>query len=183
MKLDRKFYMQDAYCLAQALLGKVLCIKQGDNIHKYRIIETEAYGGVTDRASHAYQNKRTMRTETLYLIGGCVYVYLIYGMYHMFNITANNKEIPEAVLIRAVEPLADIKEKTNGPGKLCRALAIDKGDNTLDLTTSNRMYLEDDDFVLDEIVHTKRINIDYAKEDKDRLWRFYIKDNPYVSKI
>ncbi len=184
MRLKRSFYTNDVYHLGKALLGKVLCIKEGNSIKRYRIVETESYGGATDRASHAYQYRRTKRTKPLYLIGGCVYIYLIYGMYYMLNITANKKEVPEAVLVRALEPLVhqNGKIKTNGPGKLCKYLGIDKAFNQLDLTTSDILYLEDDGYIVSEIVETKRINIDYAEEDKDRLWRFYIKNNLYVSK-
>ncbi len=184
MRLERDFYLQDAYNLAKSLLGKVLCIRKDNSLAKYRIVETEAYGGATDRACHAYNYRRTSRTETLYLIGGCVYVYFIYGMYHMLNITANKKDVPEAVLIRALEPLDKTNNKslTNGPGKLCKTLGIDKKYNELDLTESSDLYILDDGFISDDIIATKRINIDYAKEDKDRLWRFYLNNNPYVSK-
>ncbi len=102
----------------------------------------------------------------------------------MLNITANIKDIPEAVLIRAVEPILFSGENltTNDPGKLCKYLGIDKSFNTLDLVTSKQLYLEEDDYKITEIISTKRINIDYAQEDKDRLWRFYIKESNHVSK-
>lgn len=184
MQLGREFFTQDAYLLAQTLLGKILCICVDENIKKFRIVETEAYGGAYDRACHAYNFRRTKRTEALYLPGGHVYIYLIYGMYYMLNITASIKDTPEAVLIRAVEPLYfnDKKITTNGPGKLCKQLGIDKSFNTLDLVSSDLLYLEEDSHKIFEIVTTKRINIDYALEDKNRLWRFYIKGNNHVSK-
>lgn len=182
MRLGRDFYLNNAYNLAQNLLGKVLCIKKDGNITHYRIVETEAYGGATDKASHAYNYRFTNRTKPLYLVGGCLYVYLIYGMYYMLNITANVANNPEAVLIRALEPLDNKKEQTNGPGKLCKVLNIDKSFNGLDLTISENIYIEDDGYRCPDIIATKRINIDYAMEDKDKLWRFYIKENPYVSK-
>jgi DNA-3-methyladenine glycosylase len=178
MRLQRDFYLTDAYNLAQNLLGKVLCL---DN-KSFRIVETESYGGAYDRACHAYNYRRTERTKPLYLIGGCLYIYLIYGMYYMLNITANLDSVPEAVLIRAVEPLSFCEGKTDGPGKLCKTLNIDKRFNSLDLVESENMYIIDDGYFVKDIVETKRINIDYALEDKDRLWRFYIKDNPYISK-
>ncbi|CAJ0754210.1 11887_t:CDS:2 [Entrophospora sp. SA101] len=128
--------------------------------------------------------------------GGCAYVCLIYGMYYCFNTASSTKGDPQGVLIHAVEPLGhhtipvtslhNEKKKfhyyTNGPGKLCRALNIDISLNHTDLTTSGLIYIEDQpEPSQDKIVVTKRINIDYAGADKDRLWRFYIKDNPFVS--
>ncbi|MDF2698498.1 MAG: 3-methyladenine glycosylase [Haloplasmataceae bacterium] len=181
MRLNRDFYTTDAYTLAINLLGKVICINQ----KRYRIVETEAYGGINDKAAHSYNNTRTSRTEVMYKAGGHVYVYLIYGMYHMLNIVASLKDNPEAVLIRAVEPLDDVEEKkqTNGPGKLCKYMGIDKTFNGLDLCTDDTMYIKNDDYYKDfEIVYSKRVNVDYAEEDKDRLWRFYIKNHPFVSK-
>ncbi len=133
----------------------------------------------------------------MYNRGGCAYVYLIYYTYYCFNIASSAEGDPQGVLIRAAEPLnhhtvpvvsqQDGRKKyhyyTNGPGKLCRALNIDISLNGVDLTTSDLIYLEDRSEVSkDEIVITKRVNIDYAGADKDRLWRFYIKDSPFVSK-
>ena len=163
-------------------------------------VETEAYMGETDKAAHAYKNRKSVRTGPLYLEGGHIYVYLIYGMYNCLNISANRENIPHCVLIRAVEPVQNLEEisqnrfgksydeltsyqrknLTNGPGKLCKALNIDRslsGKYILD----KELYIvdnEDDDF---EIVKDKRVNIDYAEEDKDNLWRFYIKNNKFVS--
>ena len=182
MRLDRSFYLLDAYNLGQKLLGKVLCIIKNKEVLRFRIVETESYGGGYDRACHAFNFKYTKRTRSLYLIGGSLYIYLIYGMHNMLNITANKENIPEAVLIRAIEPLGNNLTNTNGPGKLCKTLSIDRTFNEVDLTISDNIYLEDDGYIPKEIVYTKRINIDYAKDDKNRLWRFYIQDNPYVSK-
>ncbi len=183
MKLDKEFFTQDSYNLAISLLGKVICIKKDNEIKKYRIVETEAYGGITDKAAHSYNNKRTPRTEVMYKEGGYIYIYLIYGMYYLLNFVASVENNPDAVLIRAVEPIDEIVKpnKTNGPGKLCKYMGIDKSYYGIDVTTSSIIYVEDDGFVVDEIVKTKRINIDYAEEDKDRLWRFYIKGNKYIS--
>lgn len=184
MRLNRKFYQQDAYSLAKSLLGKVICIKINDQWKKYRIVETESYGGATDRASHAYGFKKTKRKMPMYLDGGHIYIYLIYGMYYMFNISASKEDNPEAVLIRGVDPLEfnETKSQTNGPGKLCRAMQIDKRYNEIDLVTSDIIFIEDNGYEVLDIVYRKRINIDYAKDDKDHLWRFYIKDNRHVSK-
>lgn len=178
-KMCRDFYLVDALDLAEKLLGKILVFKN----KRYRIVEVEAYRGIEDKASHTYGNRRTKRTEAMYLEGGHVYIYLIYGMYYNLNVVANVKDVPQGVLIRGVEPLDYIEEKpsTNGPGKLCRELGIDKRHYGLDLVTSDEMYIIDDDYEF-EIVESKRVNIHYAEEYKDKLWRFYIKGNKYVSK-
>lgn len=193
MKLEKNFFLVDGVTLAKNLLGKVLVRKIDNKILKARIVETEAYMGPLDKAAHSYKNRRTNRTEPMFLEGGHIYIYLIYGMYHCFNISANKKDIPEAVLIRAVEPLENIEymkqlrnvkkdeDISNGPGKLTKALAIDKNLNTLDITKSAEIWLEDDNYTITNIIETKRIGIDYAEEYKDKLWRFYISENRYVS--
>lgn len=102
---SKDFFLVDGVTLAKKLLGKILVRKIDGKIIKARIVETEAYMGPLDKAAHSYQNRRTKRTEPMFLEGGHIYIYFIYGMYYCFNITANTKDIPEAVLIRAVEPL------------------------------------------------------------------------------
>lgn len=181
MRLKREFYRQDAYTLARALLGKVLTVRG----KSCRITETEAYGGATDKAAHSYGNRRTARTEVMFLDGGHVYVYFVYGMYYMLNIVASLPEIPEAVLIRAAFPLDEpaMGHLADGPGKLCRYLDISRSDNGIDLVTSDTMSLEDDGFIPKDIVVTKRIGIGYAEEDKDRLWRFCLPEFPHSTKI
>ncbi|STO30856.1 3-methyladenine DNA glycosylase [Fusobacterium necrogenes] len=193
MKLEKNFFLVDGITLAKNLLGKVLVRKIDNKILKARIVETEAYMGPLDKAAHSYQNRRTKRTEAMFLEGGHIYIYLIYGMYYCFNISANKKDIPEAVLIRAVEPLKNIeymkqlrnikkdKDLSNGPGKLAKALSIDKTFNTLDITKNNYIWLENDDYSISSITQAKRIGIDYAEEYKDKLWRFYIPESKYVS--
>ena len=195
---DSNFFAIEATELAQKLLGKILVRKINGRIIKVKIVETEAYIGKIDRACHAHQeNKSKWKADALHNRGGCAYVYLIYGMYYCFNISSSVKGDPQGVLIRAAEPLDSntivvsshndntkkIHYYTNGPGKLCRALNIDISLNHTDLTTSDLIYLEDQSEIDKErIVITKRVNIDYAGEDKNRLWRFYIKDNPFVSR-
>lgn len=178
-RFGRDFYLVDSLDLAKKLLGKILVFKN----KRYRIVEVEAYRGVNDKGAHTYNNRRTKRTEAMYMEGGHVYIYMIYGMYYNLNVVANVKDNPQGVLIRALEPLDYKEEKPslNGPGKLTRELGIDKTQYGLDLTTSKDMYIIDDDYKF-EMVESKRVNIHYAEEDKDRLWRFYIKDNKYVSK-
>ena len=195
MKLGLEFYQRDGVNVAYDLLGKLLIRElEGQKIIT-KIVETEAYIGPEDKGCHAYQNKRTKRTEVMFGRAGYAYVYLIYGMYNCLNIVTAKKGKPEAVLIRAVELIEgldiireyrDIKSKkveelTNGPGKLCQALAIDRDLNGYDMVNGGKLYILDSDEKV-EVVTDKRINIDYAEEYRDKLWRFYIKDNSFVSR-
>lgn len=200
-KITQDFFLSDAITLAKNLLGKILVRNINDKEIKARIVETEAYMGVIDRASHSYGFRKTKRTETLYELGGTIYIYLIYGMYHCFNIVSNVKGNPEAVLIRAVEIIEghDIAKEfiakhnrnktsdhwTNGPGKLALALNIDRSLNNQQLLNNQLLRIESDNFFVEacDIIVAKRVNIDYAKEDKDHLWRFYLKNNRFVSKV
>ena len=196
-RLERDFYTRDAVTVAKELLGKIIVKKRADGIvFSGRIVETEAYMGAVDKASHSYGNRKTKRTEIMYKEGGYSYVFLIYGMYECFNVTASYEGNPEAVLIRGVEPLESKEEMfierrvkkekdiSNGPGKLTRALGITREDNGEDFVTSKRIWLEDDGYIIDskDIIETTRIGIDYAEEDALKPWRFYIKDNIFVSK-
>lgn len=210
--MDRDFFRQDAITISKSLLGKYLVRKYKNKEIITKIVETEAYMGIEDKAAHVYGDKRTERTEPLYLDGGHIYVYLIYGMYYCLNISAKIEGIPECVLIRAVEPITEIdeiarnrfnKEYTeltsyqkknicNGPGKLCKALRIDKTLNYKSIL-GNELYIVDNiedlydgisgDYNEEfDIIESKRVNIDYAEEAKDYLWRFYIKNNKHISK-
>ncbi|MBC8632620.1 DNA-3-methyladenine glycosylase [[Eubacterium] tenue] len=204
--MNIEFFRQDAITVARNLLGKYLVREYDDKKIITKIVETEAYMGIKDKAAHVFGDRRTERTEPLYQDGGHIYVYLIYGMYHCLNISANIEGIPECVLIRAVEPISEIDEISqnryskyykdlssyqrknicNGPGKLCKALKIDKNLN-FESILGNKLYIIDN-VNLDnesnqfEIIESKRVNIDYAEEAKDYLWRYYIKDNKHVSK-
>jgi DNA-3-methyladenine glycosylase len=159
------------------------------------IVETEAYLGVTDRAAHSYGGRRTSRNEATYLAGGHVYVFFIYGMYYQLNIVCGEIDTPHVVLIRAVEPVEGIemmrlrrgsmkdKNLTSGPGKLCIAFAIDRALNGEDLL-GDRIWLEDHKkFKRPEIGVGKRVGIDYAGEDAEKPWRFWVKGNEFVSKV
>lgn len=191
MKLNKDFYLCDGLVLSRSLIGKVLCRKTENGVLKARIIETEAYMGSADKAAHASKGK-TNRTAILFEDGGCAYIYLIYGMYCCLNISANRRDTPDCVLIRALEPLEGIEEMCRvrntqniknlcaGPGKLCMAMQLGREHNALDLT-GDTLWIEDDGFVVSNIASSKRINIDYAEEAVDFLWRFYIPDNPYLS--
>ena len=201
MILEKSFYSQGALELAKNLLGKTLVRKIDGRVLKGKIVETEAYIGEIDKASHAYNGRRTERTEPLFHEGVIVYVYFIYGLYYCFNVISGEKDKGEGVLIRAVEPLNEFdyisqkrfnkdfdeltsakrKTLTNGPSKLCMAYSIDKRYNYKKLYEKGDFYIEYSDEENLEIVETTRIGIDYAEEAIDFPWRFYIKGNSYIS--
>ena len=184
MRLKRDFFTRATLRVAEELLGKFIIRKYKGRKIIGKIVETEAYIGPKDKASHAYLGKITKRNLAEYLIGGHIYIYLVYGMYWQLNISTYKKGKPECVLIRALETEKD-RNLTNGPGKLCNYLKLDKSFYGEDLIKSKRIWIEDRGVYIDKnmIVKSKRIGIDYAGKWKDKLWRFYIKDNPFVSKI
>lgn len=202
MIINKEFYDRGALEISKDLLGKVLVRELDGKVLKGKIVETEAYVGAIDKACHAYNGRRTKRTEILYGESGVSYIYFIYGLYHCFNVVTNKKDIAEAVLIRAIEPLNEfdyiskvrynksfdeltkvqVKNLTNGPSKLCLAYLLDRTLNGVKLYEKGQVYITDEYSEDFEVVETKRIGIDYAEEAKDFLWRFYIKDNVYVSK-
>jgi DNA-3-methyladenine glycosylase len=195
-KLPRDFYTRsNVVTVARDLLGKLLVVptRNGARVSG-KIVEVEAYRGPQDRAAHSYGGRRTKRTETMYGIGGTAYVFFVYGMYNQFNVVTNAADAPHAVLIRAIEPVEGIDvmrrrrpgktdhSLTNGPGKLCIALDIDRKLDAADLL-GNRVWLEDGERVpRSRILSGPRIGIDYAEEWIDKPWRFWLKDNPYVSR-
>ena len=165
-RLGRKYLSQPAPELAPALLGKLLCRRTEEGVRKYRITETECYYSEEDTACHASKGK-TDRTRVLYEKGGTAYVYLCYGMHHLFNVVSGKEGFPEAVLIRGVEGY-------NGPGKLTKAMQITKELNEEDLTVSKRLWLEDDGYI-PKYRRDKRVGIDYATpEYRDILWRYIV---------
>lgn len=193
--LNKEFYLQNAQIAAKELLGKYLVREYDGKKIICKIVETEAYRGPEDKACHAYNNKCTERTKVMFEEGGKAYIYFIYGMYYCLNIVVEREGKPEAVLIRAIEPIENIEEikrnriikskkeqdLTNGPGKLCTALKIDKSLNGCDITKKGELYITEGEDI-EEVVTAKRINIDYAEEYKDKHWRFYIKGSKFVSK-
>lgn len=197
MKIDPAYYLnQDVLFLAKDLLGKVLFTKIDGEITAGIIVETEAYFGVQDKASHAYGGRRTNRTETMYSEGGISYVYLCYGMHHLFNIVSSVKDEPHAILIRAIEPLIgkEIIEFRRsmpstkaaisaGPGSAAKALGIDRSFNAKHLH-GEEVWLEDHGirYSDEEIAATPRVGIAYAQEHALLPWRFFVKGNKYVSK-
>lgn len=197
MILNDAFYQRkDVVKIAKELLGKVLVTNFNNKYTSGMIVETEAYAGVIDKASHAFNNRRTPRTETMYAKGGVAYVYLCYGIHHLFNVVTNVQDTPHAVLIRAVEPLegTDImlerrkKEKlssvlTAGPGAMSEALGIKTHHTGISLK-STEMYIEDRSINISQkqIIAATRVGIAYAREDALLLYRFFVSGNKYVSK-
>jgi DNA-3-methyladenine glycosylase len=189
--LPRSFYEQPTLEVARRLLGKYL-VRVGDSGPLVgKIVETEAYIGPEDRASHASRG-RTKRTEVMFGPAGYAYVYLIYGVHYCLNVVTEQPEYPAAVLIRAVEPLSGPYEGalgpagrrlTNGPGKVCRYFGIDRSFNGVDLCGS-LLFIEDrGEIVLpEEVVQTTRIGVEYAGRWKDKPWRFYLRPSAYVSR-
>lgn len=209
--LNKNFYERDTITVAKELLGKYLVHKVKDKIVGGKIVEVEAYTGINDKAAHVYGGKKTPRVMPMYGDAGNTYIYSIYGKYVCLNIITVKKGEPQGVLIRAIEPLfsldsmaqfrynkffnsltkKEILNLTSGPSKLCMALNITKEQN-------DKLLGENDLYILDNckntkdmierneekeglIVSSKRIGIDYAMEARDYLYRFYFKDNPYVS--
>ena len=197
MKLEHSFYNRDAHIVARELLGKILVRKTKEGTVKGRIVEVEVYKGTPesmDHACHAFPMKRTARTEVMFGEAGHAYIYLIYGMYSCLNLVCNEAQVPECVLIRALEPVDGLElmqarrrqqkpyALCSGPGKLCQAFALTKADSGISLC-GEELYVIDQakgfgEFMISE---SKRINIDYAGEAKDFLWRYTITKHPYLS--
>lgn len=192
--LDRKFYQRDTIIVAKELLGKHMVYKKGGHELIVKITDVEAYTGINDKACHTYGGKRTPRTEVMWGLAGHAYIYLIYGMYACLNVVTEEEGNPCAVLIRGVVPIKNREQMTmnrygkvyealstyqkknfsNGPGKVCLALGLSKEQNGMDFL-SDRLYIYDSGEDMPYEIHEgKRINIDYAEEAADYLWRFSI---------
>jgi DNA-3-methyladenine glycosylase len=196
-KLPYSFYQQeDVVGLAMSLLGKQLFTLINGELTGGTIVETEAYNGVIDKASHAYGGRFTTRTSTMYEAGGISYVYLCYGIHHLFNVVTATKGTPHAVLIRGLEPIVGIDTMltrrkmqslaariTAGPGALAQALGIDKKLNARDLL-GGEIWIEDKGitFTANQIVASPRVGVAYAEDHALLPYRFYLKGNKYVSK-
>ncbi len=195
--LDLSFYEhEDVTVVAQKLLGKLLCTNFGGELTKGMIVETEAYSGRDDKACHANGHKKTKRNSIMFAQGGHAYVYLIYGIHHLFNVVTNREGTADAVLIRAVEPVAGIdvmmqrrglekpeKRLTAGPGALTKALGITT-DHYGTMLNSDIIWIEEGEPLPDDrIVAATRIGVDYAGEDALKPWRYYVKENPWVSRF
>lgn len=189
-QLKASYYLNpDVVFLARDLIGKTLCTHINGVLTGGIITETEAYAGVTDKASHAYGNRRTKRTETMYSAGGISYVYLCYGIHRLFNIVTNAADIPHAILVRAIYPTIGIEEVLKrrgvkpsptlcvGPGKVSQALGIDLLHNNLSLN-GKEIWIQDDHVNINpkDIQVGPRIGVDYAGEDAKLLYRFWVRD-------
>jgi DNA-3-methyladenine glycosylase len=221
MRLQREFFLQPTLKVAQELLGKYLVRNYKGKLIIGKIVETEAYIGPKDKASHAYAKKEQPKKEKLkvikqnweriknyiddpdkfikkilklknakvtkrnlaeYLKGGHIYIYLVYGNYYQLNITTYKEGYPECVLIRSLEPI-NSKENPKGPGKLCQYLKLDSSFWGEDVCQSKKIWLMNGEKIKkNDIIKAKRIGIDYAGEDANLLWRFYIKNNQWVSR-
>lgn len=195
-KLQLDFYRRENVLkIAEELLGKLLITNKDGIVTSGRIVECEAYAGVPDKASHASGGRRTDRNKVMYEEGGLAYVYLCYGIHHLFNVVTNKKDVPHAILIRSLEPVKGVEEMlrrtgkeqldnilTRGPGNVSKALGIytkDTGSSLLGKT----IYLSDDGFSYSkkDILTSPRIGVDYAGDDALLPYRFCIKGNPFVS--
>ena len=195
-KLKIDFYQRkDVVKIAAELLGKILVTNWNGIITSGRIVETEAYAGVIDKASHAKGGRRTARNEIMYGKGGYAYVYLVYGLHHLFNVVTNSENIPHAILIRALEPIEGIEEMllrtgkkkfdhslTRGPGNVSKALGIFTS-HTGSSLLGRQIFIVDDGkkYHKKEIAASPRIGVDYAGKDALLPYRFYVKGNPFVS--
>lgn len=195
-RLTKEFYQRsDVLKVAKELLGKILVTNWNGVITSGRIVEVEAYAGINDMASHARLGRRTARNEIMYAAGGVAYVYLCYGIHHLFNVVTHGKDIPHAILIRAIEPVKGIElmlertgkkrpdhTLTKGPGNVSKALGIytEHSGHTL---SGRQLFIADDGFTFsnNEIGSSPRIGVDYAGTDAHLPYRFYVKANPYVS--
>jgi DNA-3-methyladenine glycosylase len=200
-KLPISFYQRkNVSQIAKELLGKVLVTIWNGVVTSGRIVEVEAYNGVIDKASHAFGGRRTKRNEIMYANGGVAYVYLCYGIHHLFNVVTNSQEAPHAILIRALEPVKGIDTMlqrvgkknpdsyrqdntlTKGPGNLSKALGLFTKHSGCSLC-SKELFIADDGFVLSkkDIAASPRIGVDYAGDDALLHYRFFVKGNPFVS--
>ncbi len=200
MKLERSFYERNTLIVAKELLGCILVHITPEGATKGRIVETEAYMGPEDKGAHSYGGRHTLRMDPLYKTGGFAYIYQLHGYNYCLNVVTQKENMPQAVLIRAVEPAegmelmiqrrkidistkSKMKNLANGPSKLCHAMGIDTSINGIDLC-GNELFITPRAGlkVYEGIVATKRIHIDYAEEYKDKPWRFFVKGNEFVSK-
>lgn len=195
-KLPLSFYQRkDVVKIAKELLGKIVVTNFDGNITSGKIVETEAYVGITDKASHSFAGKRTARNEHMYSSGGTAYIYICYGIHQMLNIVTNDKEIPDAILIRAIEPLQGIetmlartgkmkddKTLTRGPGNVGKALGIFKHHSGLFLLDEQIYLLDGGEKILQQNIGiSKRIGVESAGSDALLPYRFYVKGNEFVS--
>ncbi len=197
-RLPRSFYTRDCVAMARDLLGQELVSMAGGVRTAGVIVEVEAYLGIPDKAAHTFGGRRTARNESMYARGGAAYVYFTYGMHHCLNVVAGDEGEPVAALLRALEPTDGLDamyarrpraskdtQLSSGPGKLCQALGIDRALDGHDLVTGDTLWLErrrSRPLPEGAIVTTTRVGVDYADDWAARPLRFYLRDNPHVSK-
>lgn len=192
--ISSDIYLKDPFEVAKKhLLGAYLCSDIGGVFTAGKITELEVYLGACDKACHAYPNKKTFRNQIMFANGGCAYVFFVYGMHHQFNVVVSPQNEANAILIRSLEPVEginfmikrrntdNIKNLTTGPGKLCQALGINTQEHNGLYLQQAPLWIAKGEKVRD-IIASPRIGIDYAEEYKDKPWRFYIKDNQFISK-
>jgi len=198
MKIKPSWYLNDdVQSVAKMLLGKMLCTSINEQTTKGLIVETEAYAGYDDKACHANGQRMTARNKVMFEAGGHAYIYLCYGIHHLFNIVTNRQGRADAVLVRAIEPVEGLdvmlvrrkmtkieKRLTSGPGMLTQALGIKTHHYGIKLD-SDVLWIEETQNSIQplDIVSTTRIGVDYAEDDALKPWRFYMKGNPWVSKL
>lgn len=192
MIIPRSFYERDTIAVARELLGQIIVRETDEGVTRARIVETEAYLGEKDDAAHSYRG-RTERVRVQFGPKGHAYIYMIYGMYYCLNITSGPPGVPEAILIRALEPLSGLalmaqRRKTekprnfcSGPGKLCKAMDIGRDLYGADLCREGELYLEYGEAPA-AVTASKRVGIDYAVLCRDELWRFYATGSAYISR-
>lgn len=196
-KLPKDYYLNpDVVAIAKDLLGKLLITNIDGVYTSGLIVETEAYAGIHDRASHSFGGKRTKRNEVMYAEGGVSYVYLCYGLHALFNVVTHKEGVPHAVLIRAIEPIEGLEVMMqrrltkqigynlgNGPGNVCKSMGITTAHSNTSLL-GNTIWLEDQEvrYAPNNIVASARVGVGYAKEDALLPYRFREKDNPWVGK-
>ena len=202
MKFERSFYERNTLIVARKLLGCVLVHVTPEGVTKGRIVETEAYMGPEDKGAHSYGGRHTPRMDPLYKTGGFAYIYQLHGYNYCINVVTQRESMPQAVLIRALEPVeglelmakrrkidisdakkSKLKNITNGPSKLCQAMNINTSLNGIDLC-GDEVFITNQTGLRskEEIIAAPRVNIDYAEEYRDKLWRFLLRGNAFVSK-
>jgi DNA-3-methyladenine glycosylase len=183
-RLSRAFYARDTLTVARELIGMHLSHDDAGTVRVGRIVETEAYQGPEDLAAHSARGRRTARTEVMFGPPGHAYVYLIYGFWNCLNVVTREAGTPQAVLIRGLEPVANLPPSTWGPGLLCREMHIDRSFNGEDLR-GDRLWIQRPK-LRQRPVHIEsstRIGVDYAGEWAQRPWRFFDRDSPFVSTV
>lgn len=185
-RLDQAFYARKTATVAKALLGKVLCHQiSPKKIMRGRIVEVEAYLGFEDPACHTFKGRKTERVRSMYLSGGHAYLFIIYGIHYCFNVVTRSEKYPEAVLVRALEPIDPPNSSLNGPGKLSKAFLLTKKQDGLSLfDPKSKLWIEDDGHHVpkSQIVSASRIGVDYAGAAAKWPLRFLVKNSPHVSR-